>query len=119
MTSIRSELAKTARFIINEYGENLQIRRSSVGNYDVDTGVRSFTTDVYQIRVVFVRDEKDESQDLTRTESRRAYIAPVDCQTIETSDVIIGVNSDMKISRIHEVFSGIDGGPIYVCTVQG
>lgn len=118
-SSVRSELANTARAIIRDFGERLTLLRKSTGNYDVDTGVRSFTTTEYCVRVAFVRDDKDESADLTRSESRRAYIAPVDCSTIETNDVITGVGGNMKVSRIHEALIGRGGGVVYVCTLQG
>lgn len=118
-SSIRTELANSARAIIRDFGERYTLRRSSVGNYDVDTGVRTFTTTEHCVRVAFVRDDKNESDDLTRAESRRAYIAPEDCATIQTNDVIIGAGDDMKISRIHEALIGRDGGLVYVCTLQG
>lgn len=118
-SSVRTELAGTVRSIIRDFGERLTLVRSSVGNYDVDTGVRSFTTTEYCVRVAFVRDDKDETADLTRSESRRAYVAPVDCSTIETNDVIVGAGSRMKVSRIHEALVGRSGGVVYVCTLQG
>lgn len=118
-SNVRHELAKTVRSTIREFGQSLTLLRSSVGNYDVDTGVRTFTTIEYCVRVAFVRDDKDESSDLTRSESRRAYIAPVDCSTIETNDVIVGAGTRMKISRIHEALVGRSGGVVYVCTLQG
>lgn len=119
MSNIRIELSNTARNMIRDFGERLTLRRSSIGIYDVDTGVRTFSTTEHCVRVVFVRDSKDETRDLARSESRRAYIAPVDCSTIETSDVIAGAGGDMKISHIHDVLMGRDGGVVYVCTLQG
>lgn len=119
MTNIRSELAKTARSTIRDFGEKMTLRRFSAGSYDVDTGENSLTHTDYCVRVVFVRENRDETSSLTRSEQRRAYVALDECQTIDTNDVIIGAGSTMKVSQIHDVLYGTDEGLLCVCTLQG
>jgi hypothetical protein len=117
--NIRSELARTARTTVREYGEKMTLRRSSSGSYDVDTGENTITHTEYCARVAFARENRDETSNLTRSEQRRAYVALDDCQTIDTNDVIVGAGSSMKVSQIHGVFYGDDGGLLCVCTLQG
>jgi hypothetical protein len=120
MTSARTELAKSARSLIRDFGQCVTLRKMSTGSYDVDTGIRTVTTADHQARVAFTRDDYSEQSGLTTTQSRRAYVTVGDCSvSVETSDVIVGVGDNMKITKIHETFVGIDGGLLYVCTLQG
>lgn len=120
MTSARTELGKTARNLVREFGQPVVVRKMSVGSYDVDTGVRTVTTSDHRAVVAFTRDSYSDLTSLTGTQSRRAYVVMSDCSvSLETSDVVVGVDPDMKIMQIHETFVGTDGALLYVCTLQG
>lgn len=119
MTNVRAELTATSRKLVRDFGERMTLRKVVSSAYDVDSGSRSTSTRDYLIYVAFVREQRSEEFSLTRSEHRRAYIAPHDCISLDTSDEIIGAGSKMKISVIHGVLEGVDGGVIYICTVQG
>jgi hypothetical protein len=119
MTNIRNELAKTARATIRDSGEKMVLRRFSSGSYNVDTGENTMTHTDYCARIAFARESRDETGSLIRTEQRRAYVALDDCQSIDTNDLIVGAGSSMKVSQIHDVFYGTDGGLLCICTLQG
>jgi hypothetical protein len=114
------ELEKTARRAVIDFGSRVTLRKKSSGSYDVDTGVKTMS-DVDQFaRVAFTRDDTNEQPSLTASQSRRAYVVPDLCGTVvETNDVIVGAGADLKVTRIHDVFVGSDGGLLYVCTLQG
>lgn len=120
MTSVLTELEKTAHRTVTDFGKRVTLRKKSTGSYDVDTGVKTMSNVDVLARVAFTRDDLSEQQSLTTAQTRRAYVVPEDCSVVvETNDVIVGAGDDMKITRIHEVFTGATGGLLYVCTLQG